>query len=175
MLAALADGGAAPAVSYWLPALMIAVGIVGIVVPVLPGLLLAVGGVLVWALMVRSGLAWTVLAACVVLYAAALTAQVLVPGRRLRRQGVTTWTLVLAGIAGIMGFFVVPVVGLPLFFVAAIWVVELLRHRDPAVAWRRTKHALVAVLQSMGIELATGLLIAFVWGGAAIATWRSST
>lgn len=158
----------------WVPALLIVVGIVGIVVPVIPGLLLAVVGVLVWAIDVGTSLAWSVLAISVVLYAAGIATQVLVPGRRLKRQGVGTGTLLLAVALGIVGFFVVPVVGGPLGFVLGIWLVERGRSRDGAVAWTRTKQALRAVLTSMGIELVTGLLIAATWATGAVVTWRST-
>ena len=40
------------------PPLLIVVGLVGIVVPVLPGLVLVLAGVLVWALVEGSALAW---------------------------------------------------------------------------------------------------------------------
>ena len=45
-----------------LVALAIAVGLVGILVPILPGSVLILGGVLVWALDVRGTTAWAVFA-----------------------------------------------------------------------------------------------------------------
>ena len=51
-----------------------------------------------------------------------------------------------------------------------IFVVELARSRDRALAWERTRHALVAVLHSMGIELAAGLVIAALYVGGLVAT-----
>ena len=147
----------------WVPALFIGVGILGIVVPVVPGLLLALAGVLIWAVDTGGTSAWVVLGICVGLYAAGLAVKFLVPGRRLKQQGVGTGTLLLAVVIGIVGFFVVPVVGGPLGFVLGIYLVERLRSGDGAVAWARTKHALRAVLTSMGIELTTGLLIAVTW------------
>ena len=145
-----------------LPGLLIVTGILGIVVPVIPGLLLAVAGVLLWATE-RGGAAWVVLTIVVVIYLAGLALQLLVPGRRLKAQGVGTGTLLLAVAIGIVGFFVVPVVGGPLGFVLGIFLVERARSGDGAQAWARTKHALRAVLTSMGIELAAGLLVAVTW------------
>lgn len=141
-------------------ALLIAVGLFGIVVPVLPGLLIAVAGVVVWVVDVRTPLAWTVLAVVVALYAAGLVAQYLIPGRHLKARGVGRWTLLIAMAVAIVGFFVVPVVGAPLGFVVAIYVVELAHTRATRLAWDRTKAALVAVAKNMGIELVTGLLVA---------------
>jgi uncharacterized protein YqgC (DUF456 family) len=145
------------------PGLLIVVGILGIVVPVIPGLLVAVAGVLLWAAERGGTGSWVVLGVVVAIYLAGLALQLLVPGRRLKAQGVGTGTLLLALAIGIVGFFVVPVVGGPLGFVLGIFLVERARSGDGAQAWTRTKHALRAVLTSMGIELAAGLLIAVTW------------
>lgn len=154
---------APPGTDIWVPGLLIAVGIVGIVVPVVPGLVVALLGVLLWSFQTGTTLSWVVFAACAVLYAAGLTLQVLLPGRRLRTQGVGTRTLLLAALLGVVGFFALPVVGGPLGFVLGIYLVEAGRSRDRSTAWARTRHALTAVVLSMGIELAAGLLIATTW------------
>ncbi len=147
----------------WIPALLIVAGLIGIVVPVLPGLVLTLAGVLVWALAAGSRTAWVVFGVGTVLYAAGVVAQYLVPGRRMREQGVGTLTLVLAVVVAVVGFFVIPVLGAPIGFVVAIYLVELSSTRNAAVAWARTRAALRAVAVSMGIELMTGLAIALTW------------
>ncbi|MEA2317340.1 MAG: uncharacterized protein QOD44_1529, partial [Solirubrobacteraceae bacterium] len=68
--------------------LAIALGIVGVVVPVLPGALLAWAAIVVWALAVGSATGWTVLAVATLLIGGAQVVKVLVPGRRLRDAGV---------------------------------------------------------------------------------------
>ncbi len=145
------------------PTLLVLVGLIGIVVPVLPGLLLVLGGVLLWAGMDGSATAWTIFAISVLLAAAGFALQYLVPGRRMRQAGVSNSTLVLAVVIAIIGFFVIPVVGAIIGFVLGIYVVELGRSKDRSHAWVRTKHALIAVLQSVGIELLAGLGIAGVY------------
>lgn len=161
--------------SIWLTALFILAGLVGIVIPVVPGLLLALFGVLLWALDTSTAFGWVVFGLCVLWYAAGVITQFLLPGRRLRTQGVGTGTLILALLVGIVGFFVIPVLGGPLGFVLAIYLVERLRSRDAAMAGARTKHALKAVVTSMGIELMAGLLIAATWAFGALVVWRSAT
>ena len=141
------------------PPLLILIGLAGIVVPVLPGLGLILGGVLVWALVEDSSLAWGIFALSVVVTVAGYVLQYTLPGRRMRERGVSSSTLLLAVAFGVVGFFVVPVVGAILGFVLGIFVVELGRSRNGSQAWIRTKHALVAVLHSMGIELAAGLVV----------------
>ena len=152
------------------PPLLILVGLVGIVVPVLPGLLLVLGGVLLWALMEGTTLAWAIFAASVVVAVAGVGLQYLVPGRRMRDRGVQTSTLALAVLCGIVGMFVIPFVGAFVGFVLGIFVVELSRSRDRGQAWVRTKHALVGVLQSVGIELVAGLAIAALYVAGLVAS-----
>lgn len=147
----------------WVPATLIVIGLVGIVVPVLPGLLLVLGAVLLWSWEVSSPLSWWVFAASAALYAAGVSLQYLVPGRRMRRAGVRTSTLALGVLLGIVGFFVIPVVGAAVGFVLGIYLVEHGRSRDARTAWTATKTALGAIFLSVGIELLAGLAIATTW------------
>jgi uncharacterized protein len=156
--------------AVWIPAVMIAVGILGIVIPVLPGLFLALAGVFLWAYDTGTRTSWAVFAACAVLYAVGVALQYAVPGRRLRRSGVGTLTLVLAVALGIVGFFVIPVVGGPAGFVLGIYLVEHARSRSAQAAWVSTVAALKAVMVSIGIELLAGLAIATTWTLAVILT-----
>ena len=48
-----------------------------------------------------------------------------VPGRRLKQVGVPTSTLLLGGVLGVVGFFVIPVVGLLVGFVLGVYLAEL--------------------------------------------------
>jgi uncharacterized protein YqgC (DUF456 family) len=153
-----------------LAALMVAVGLLGIVVPVLPGLLLVLGGVFVWALAQGSVLGWAVFGVSAVVTVVGYVLQYTLPGRRMRERGVSSSTMFLAMALGIVGFFVVPVVGAIVGFVLGIFVVELGRSRDSGQAWTRTKHALAAVLHSMGIELAAGLVVAALFVAGVVAS-----
>ena len=149
--------------SLWVPAVLILVGMVGIVVPVIPGLLLVLAAVLIWALDAGTPLAWTVFGIAAVLWAAGVALQYAVPGRRLREAGVRRSTLVLAVLLGVVGFFVIPVVGGPVGFVVGIYLVELGHSRDSSAAWASTRSALGAVFTSMGIELLAALAMATTW------------
>jgi uncharacterized protein YqgC (DUF456 family) len=143
--------------------LAMAAGTVGIVLPVLPGLFVVWAASGVWALVVQSGVGWVVWGVTTCLYGAGLACQYVVPGRRLRSAGVATWTLVVALVAGVVGFFVIPVVGAPLAFAAAIYLASRARYGDHARAWAATKQAARAVLTSVGIELLAALSIIATW------------
>ena len=145
-----------------LVALAILIGLFGIVVPLLPGLVLEVGAILIWAAVVGDALAWGTAILCLALGALGTVFKYLVPGRRLKESGMPTRTLVIAVAVGVVGFFVIPVIGGPIGFIAAIYIAERIRV-GPEQAWPATRTSLGAVAASIGIELVTGLAIAGIW------------
>jgi hypothetical protein len=152
-----------PTAGLVLTGLAILTGIVGVVVPVLPGALLVLAAILVWALAVSNTTAWAVLAVSALLIGIAQIVKYLVPGRRMRDAGVPGSTILAGALVGIVGFFVIPIVGLFVGFPAGVYVAERRRlgpHRD---AWESTKHALRALGLSILIELTAVLLAAGLW------------
>ena len=149
---------------------MIVVGLVGIALPLLPGLFLIWGGVLLWSTEAQSTAGWVVLGVATALVLIGLFIKYLVPGRRMRAGGVRTSTTLAGVVLGVVGFFVLPVVGLPLGFVLGVYLAERSRRGTHDQAWAATVHALKAIGLSIGIELLTGLAIATTWGVTVFAT-----
>jgi hypothetical protein len=147
--------------------LVILVGLLGIVIPVLPGLSLVVAAVLVWAIFEADLLAWSVFGVVFGLGAAATIIKFVIPGRRLKESGVPTATLVIAVVCAIIGFFLIPIVGAPIGFVAGIYFIEWSRTGHEQ-AWPATRKSVVAVALSIGIELSAGLLVGGIWLVAAV-------
>lgn len=145
----------------------IAVGLLGIVVVLLPGVALEVTAVVLWAIAEGTGLAVTAAVAAVLIALAVSILKYLRPARRLRAAGVSRTELLLALVAGIVGFFVIPVVGGPLVFVIAVYLLQRSRVGTER-AGRATRAALGAIAMAIGIELAGGFLIAAVWLGAVL-------
>jgi uncharacterized protein YqgC (DUF456 family) len=143
--------------------LLILVGLIGIAVPVLPGLLVVWAAVLIWASEAQTTAGWVVLAIATALALSGFLLQYLLPGRRLRAAGVTTSTTVAGAALAVVGFFVIPVVGAFLGFALGIYLAERIKRGAHAAAWPSTKHALKAIGLSMGIELLTGLAMATTW------------
>ena len=141
------------------------IGIVGIVVPVLPGLLLVWGSVLAWAIFADGGwLKWLILGLCTAWAAAGIVVKYAWPGQRMRRAGIPARTL-FAGVGlGIVGMFVIPVVGLLLGFVLGVWLAEAARMGGMDKAWPSTKQALLGAGLSILVELAAAVLIVGTWG-----------
>jgi uncharacterized protein YqgC (DUF456 family) len=146
-----------------LVAVAIAVGLIGIVVPLVPGILLVLGAIAVWAIVESNVTAWVTLGVVTALLGSTTLIKYLWPARRMRAAEVGTWSLVAGGLLGIIGFFVIPVLGLVIGFVLGIYLAELSRRRDQRVAWTSTKHALKGVALSVGVELAGALLATVVW------------
>jgi uncharacterized protein YqgC (DUF456 family) len=146
-----------------LVALAIAIGIVGIVVPLLPGTLLVFGAIAVWAVIENDVTGWVTLGVVAVLLAVSTLIKYLWPVRRMRAADVSTWSLVTGAVLGIIGFFVVPVLGLVIGFVLGVYLAELANHRDQRLAWTSTKHAVKGVALSVGVELTGALLATVAW------------
>ncbi len=150
-------------------ALAIAVGLAGILVPVLPGSILVLAAILVWAVDVGGRTAWVVFAVAAVVLVAGGIVKYSVPGRRLKDAGIPASTQWAGAAVGIVGFFVIPVVGIFVGFVLGVYLAE--RHRvGGAAAWPSTKAALRAVGLSILIELAAGVLATLVWVAGVVLT-----
>lgn len=140
------------------------IGLVGVVVPVLPGLLLvwlATCGTLLWQGTDVAG--WAAAAVMTVLFALGTVATIYLPARRGRAGGMTATTAaaVLAG-AGI-GFVVLPVVGLLVGAGVGLYLGERARLGDPASA----RSSALAVVRAYGV----GVLVELGLGVAMIAVW----
>lgn len=146
-----------------LVALFIAIGLVCIVVPVLPGGLVVFLAIAVWALMVHTTTAWVVLGVSAALFVAAEIIKFTWPMKRMRKADVAARSLVIGGILGIIGFFVIPVLGLALGFVLGVYLSEYTARRDRRLAWARTVHAIKGIALSMGVELTGALLSTGAW------------
>jgi uncharacterized protein YqgC (DUF456 family) len=143
--------------------LVMFVGLIGIIVPLLPGLWLIWAAVLIWALETQAPAGWVVLGIATALALAGVLLQYLIPGRRMAHAGVTTSSTLAGAALGVVGFFVIPVVGAFLGFALGIYLVERIKLGTHTAAWGSTVHALKAIGLSMGIELLAGLAIATTW------------
>jgi uncharacterized protein len=152
-----------------LVALAILVGLVGVIVPILPGLVLVLAAILVWAISEGSATGWTVFAVAALLIVAGSVVKYAVPNRRLKTTGIPSSTTWFGVAVGVVGFFVIPVIGLFIGFVLGVYLAEY-RRVGGAAAWPSTKEALRAVGVSILIELAAGVLAALVWVAGVVAT-----
>lgn len=168
--------------SVWgevLVGLAILIGLVGIVVPILPGTILIFAAIAVWAFVTGGATAWTVFGVATALLVVSGVVKYTWPGRKMKDAGIPTRSLIVGGLVGIVGFFVIPVVGLFVGFILGTYVAELPRHRSVAggvtdirrshaAAWRSTIHATKAAGLSILVELFGALLAGGIWLGALV-------
>lgn len=142
---------------------LIAVGLAGILVPAVPGALLVLGAILLWASEVASAMGWWVFgvaAACIVV---SQVIKFTIPGRHMVDAGVPRSSLFAGALLGIVGFFVIPVAGLVVGFVLGVYAAERRRLGSRRSARSATRAAIRAVGLSILIELGGALLAATAW------------
>jgi uncharacterized protein YqgC (DUF456 family) len=143
--------------------LLIAGGLIGVLVPALPGSLLVVAAILVWASEDARAVSWVVFALAAAVVAVAQVAKYALPHRRMTGAGVPRASVFGGALLGILGFFVVPVVGLFLGFVAGVYAAERRRLGSASSAWTSTRSALRAIGLSVFIEFCGALIAAALW------------
>lgn len=141
---------------------LLTVAVIGTVIPLLPGSLLAAAAVIGCAFVLGQPGAWIAAGVAVAVLVVGWVAKWLVPARHVSGD-VHPWSLAVGGVAGLVGFFVVPIVGLVLGFVAGVFGTELLRTKSPALAWPATRQAITAAGIGMLIELGSVVLAAALW------------
>ncbi|MFJ9852744.1 DUF456 domain-containing protein [Streptomyces sp. NPDC101150] len=149
--------------------LVLLLGLLGVLMPGVPGPLIVWAGVLWWAMTEQTAVAWTVLIAATGLLLLNQALKWLLPARSLRTAGAPYRTLFLAGLAGIAGFFVIPVIGGPLCAVGGLYVLERVRLGGHGDAWASTRTVMRAIGLSVLIELFACLLVVGAWMGAVLA------
>lgn len=139
-------------------AVLVVVGCLGIVVPVLPGSIIALIGLVIWAVTLRAVEGWVVLALGGTLLLAGMSASWVLTGTRLKRRAIPNRTLLFDLVGGVIGMFVIPVLGLFVGFVVGLLLSETVRNRDVRTALESSWIAAKAVGLGVLIELSCALL-----------------
>lgn len=155
-----------------LTAIVMAVGLTGTVLPVIPGLgliwLAGVGYGLVTGLGRQGVVAIGLMTVLAVLGG---LAGVMVPARRGRAQGLSARGMAAALALGTVGFFAIPVVGGPLGALAGVLIVKYQETGDWISARRATWSVLLGFGIGAGLQLAAGLAMVLVWAVWALWAW----
>jgi uncharacterized protein len=144
------------------------VAAVGILVPVLPGTFLALGALLVWTIATGGAVAWGAFGVMALVIGAGQVLKYLLPHKSLTAAGVPGRSILIGGLAAIVGFFLIPVVGLIVGFIAGLYVAEHARLRDWTLAKESTWAAMKATGFSILIELGALMAAAAVWTAALV-------
>ena len=144
--------------------LVMLAGLVGVVVPLLPGTLLILAAGAGWAVLVAepgSG-RWVVVGVMAAFFVAGTVAKYVLPGRRLSGE-LPRSTLLSGGVGALAGFLLLPPLGLLLGGILGIYLAEARRVGPGAEARRSTVAALKAVGLGILAELVAGVLMVGTW------------
>ncbi|MFE1406503.1 DUF456 domain-containing protein [Streptomyces sp. NPDC058770] len=145
--------------------LVMFLGLIGVLVPGVPGQAIVWAAVLWWALTDRTTAAWSVLMGATALLLVDQALKPLLPPRRPHESGAPHRTLVLGGVGAIVGFFVVPVLGALVGYVGTVYGVERLRLGSRGAGWASVRSVMRATGWSVLVELFACLLVTGAWLG----------
>lgn len=140
------------------------VGLTGIVVPVLPGTITIAIATLIWAIVIGGWPAWIVFAIVLVLSAIGMTTSYVLTGRKLHAAEVPMWPIYVGIAAGIVGFFVIPLLGLLIGFVLGLCISEAVRQKDLSKglgsAWIAVKALGVGIMIEFSLAMLSTIVFA---------------
>jgi uncharacterized protein YqgC (DUF456 family) len=143
--------------------LLLVVAAIGTIYPVLPGSLLAIVTLIVWAWVVGSAASWTAALLGAVIAAVGWSASAVLTGRKLKQQQIPRRSIAVAVVCAVAGMFLIPVIGLFVGFGVGLLVSEYVRHRDVRVAFDSSVQTLKATGLGILVEFAMVCLAASVW------------
>ncbi|MBW5486813.1 DUF456 domain-containing protein [Streptomyces bambusae] len=148
--------------------LVLLLGVVGVLVPGVPGTWLVWAGLLWWTLKEPTALAWSLLVSATALLLVVQVVKWQLPPRRIREVGVTRRMAAYAGGGALLGFVLLPVVGAIPGFVGGIYLSERLRLGTHGEASASVRAVMRAVGTSVLVELFACLLVLAAWVAAVL-------
>ena len=144
--------------------LLLLVGILGTFLPVLPGLLLSLCGLLIYKFGTESSLSMVYIWIFVFLTLLSIILNYVIPARTNRKYGGTRWGSVGSIIGTILGMFFIPLpFGFLIGMFLGVFVGELLHDaNDKKKAWNSTKGAFIGFLYGTGFNFMVGLAMFLV-------------
>lgn len=140
---------------------LLLLGAAGVVLPVLPGSLLIIVTLLVWAVLLGGPAAWTAAVVGAALTAVGWSASTVLTGRALHREQIPRGPVLVAVVAALAGMVLLPPLGLFIGFAVGLFAAEY-RRRDHD--WEAAGAASLRALRAMGI----GILVEFCLAGVAV-------
>ncbi|MGI9594654.1 MAG: DUF456 family protein [Acidimicrobiales bacterium] len=147
-----------------LAAIVMVIGLCGVVIPVLPGLALIWGTALIYGFAVgydTAGIAAMFLLTG--LLVASIVKGVIVPRRTAAGSGASGWAQLGGVVGAILGFFLIPVIGVIVGALVGVLVVEFFIKGNWADAWTATKGLAKGFGISALIDFGLGLMMIGVW------------
>jgi uncharacterized protein YqgC (DUF456 family) len=143
--------------------ILLAAAAVGTVYPVLPGSLLAIITLLGWAWVMGSTAAWIAAGIGTLFAVVGWAASTVLTGRKMKQQRIPKGSIAVAVVSGVVGMFLIPVVGLFVGFGAGLFLSEYARRRDLRTSARSSLETLKATGIGILVEFGLVCLAGSVW------------
>src|SRR5690625_1572107 len=155
------ESAAAEIIVTLVTGLVLLVGLISLVLPILPGSLVVIIALLVWAVLMGNPVVWTAAAVGMVLTLIGWSACTVLTGRVLHREQLPRGPILIALVAALVGLIVLPPLGLFLGFALGLFGAEYVRRGKD---WRTAGSTSLQALRAVGI----GLLMEFFFAGTAV-------
>ncbi|MDO5617830.1 DUF456 domain-containing protein [Kocuria sp.] len=140
--------------------MLIVVGTIGIIMPILPGSITILIGLIIWAVVVQAVEGWIALTLGGMLVIAGMSASWVLTGNRLKQRQIPNRSLLFGVIGAIVGVFVIPVVGLFVGFIVGLLASETYRQKNLQAAVESSWVAAKAMGIGILVELTCALVAA---------------
>ena len=150
--------------SIWIPLVFMLVGLVGLIIPVFPGIVVIWLAALVYGLVTGFETLGTVLFVLITLLmlVGAVIDNILMAA--LARQGGASWVSIILGmVAGLVGTILVPPIGGLIAAPVVILLLEYWRRRDWGKSWQATRGLVLGWGLSFLVRFGIGLLMVALW------------
>ena len=138
-------------------------GILGTFLPVLPGLLLSICGLLIYKFGTDANLSMIYVWVFVILTAASVVLNYVIPAKTNQKYGGTRWGSIGSIVGTIVGMFLPIPLGFLVGMFAGVFIGELLHDsKDMSKAWKSTKGAFIGFIYGTGFSLVVGVAMFLV-------------
>lgn len=143
--------------------ILLILGILGTFLPVLPGLVLSLAGLLIYKYGTDSDLSVLYIWAFVILTLASAVLNYVIPAKTNRKYGGTRWGSIGSVIGTIVGIFIPIPLGFLIGMFAGVFIGELLHDsKDMNKALKSTKGAFIGFIYGTGFSLVVGIAMLLV-------------
>ncbi|PQA93808.1 hypothetical protein SAMN05421796_106126 [Chryseobacterium piscicola] len=142
---------------------LLILGIVGTILPILPGLVLSLAGLLIYKYGAEADLSMIYIWAFVILTVASVILSYAIPAKTTQKYGGTRWGSIGSVIGTIIGMFIPIPLGFLVGMFAGVFIGELLHDsRDMKKALKSTKGAFIGFIYGTGFSFVVGVAMFLV-------------
>lgn len=141
-----------------------AIGILGTLIPIIPGIGLVWLAAVAWGMLAGFGTVGMISMTLITgLLAAGVFLGLRIPQRAATAEGLSRIGLFAGIVVALVFAIALPLVGAPIGFVVGVWIVRMRDTRDAAAAWRSTVRTTIALVQASAAQFVIAVLMSLVW------------